>query len=215
MSAFNQYDTPMTMEEFGDMPMTMEELGGLPDFFQTTGQELMLEPLEQPGEETVDEVFVIDNRSIASNITNDDFEDEQISHELLDFFEGITYEELGDHFRSFEFGDIWRSNPIFADQFAICCLPTRLYDMVVELHSILQIRTVVGRTRDLRYSSLSEPQQTQVRELVHANPEKHRKLDDLYNRLKGFRSRTESYQIKFLLNLTLDVVQDVLRKNIE
>ena len=217
MNYFNPHDTRMTLDELS-MPMTMEEFDDLPEFFKTSGAEMMLEPIEEPGQETINEVYVPDNHTNvayhASEEPSDD-EDELVTEELLLFFEGVSYEDLEDVFRSHEFGNTWRTNPIFSDDFLITCLPRRLLHMVCELHRILHIQMIVGNIRDMRYSSLSKPQQTQLRELVHASQTKYRQLDDLYNRLKGFISRTESYQVKFLLKKTIAVVQDVLCKNIE
>ena len=225
---FTLFDTPM---DGRNIPMSMEELEDfrnmeefeidyLPEFFRSYSEEITFEPLEREGEETIHEEYVSEPPhepySLIYNPANtyeDILIDEQVSPELIHFFEGVVYEDLGDFLRSFELGDTWLTNPVFSDQFAVFYLPRRLYRIVIELHNILHIRTIVpGRTRDLRYSSLSESQQTQLRELIHANPTKYNQLDNVYNILKGFRSRTESYQIKFLLNLTLDVVIDVLRK---
>jgi hypothetical protein len=189
-----------------NIPMTMEEFGDLPEFFQTSGQEITLDTIEEPTRELTH----IETSNTATEI------DEQVTRELINFFDGTPYDDLDVFFRSFEFGDTWRSNPIFTDEFALSCLPKRLCDMVYELHAILDIHrfsAISFNRNDLRYSSLSKAQQTQVRYFVHGNARKHQQLDDLYNRLTGFRSRTESYQVKFLLNLTIDVVQDVLRKN--
>lgn len=196
----------VTHEITRDIPMTMEEFGDLPEFFQTYGQEIMLDTIEEP----IREITYIATSNTTTEL------DEQVTHELLNFFDGTPYDDLDLFFRSFEFGETWRSNPIFTDEFALCCLPKRLCDMVYELHAIFELQRFSANSfnrNDLRYSSLSEQQKDQVRVFVHGNARKHQQLDDLYNRLTGFRSRTESYQVKFLLNITIDVVQDVLRKN--
>jgi hypothetical protein len=212
----------MTIDELETpMNMPMEEIDALPEFFQTSGREIVWDTLEDLGEETVDTEYVLEDDIVEDDVAFENTDEniligEQVTHSLLNFFEGVSYEDLGDVFRSFEFGDTWLTNPIFSDEFAFCCLPTRLYQIVTNLHHVLHIRAIIPeRTRDLRYSSLSEPQQIQLRQLIHANTTKYNQLDDIYNQLNGFLSRTESYQVKFLLKKTLEVVEDILHKNIE
>lgn len=203
---------------------------GLPDFFQTDG------PItEEYLEESFNDSISDDSRDTDSVVSNPPYQeqyvapisreflreegtvpdDENATHELLDFFQGVRYENMDEMFRSFEYGNTWVSNPIFTDEFAFCVLPRRLSNIVYELHGILQIQRVVPRdwnSNDARYSSLSVPQQTRLRELIHETPAQHRQLDDLYNRLTGYKDRTPYPQIKFLIIKVLVVVQDILRK---
>jgi hypothetical protein len=200
-----------------NQPQTNE----LPEFFQTGGptREEFLEELHSDDEDEYTPQPLI--RSLANNVYADEQDDgidnENATHELLDFFHGVQYNDMEEYFRSFEFGETWTSNPIFTDEFAFCALPNALSDIVYEIHTVLQIQRVVPldwNRNDARYSSLSVPQQTCLRELIHENPAQHRLLDDIHNRLKGYKCRTPYPQIKFLLNKTLDVVEDILRKEV-
>jgi len=171
-------------------------------------------------EEVLEEIAIPENDDLQNGIERippleNGNEDENITLDLLDFFRGIDYDNMEDFFRAFEYGDSWCSNPVFTDEFAFCALPKALSDMLYEIHAILDIQRVVPRDwnrNDARYSSLSEPQQTHLRELIHANDDQYNQLDDIHNRLKGYINRTPYPQIKFLLIKTLDVVQDILRK---
>ena len=202
---------------------------GLPEFFQTDGP-IMEEYLEEVSDDSRNTQNVVSNPpyqvpytpiwgEFVQEQTNQEEgavpDDENATYELLDFFHGVPYEDMEEMFRSFEYGNTWISNPIFTDEFAFCALPKRLSNIVYELHSILQIQRVVPadwNRNDARYSSLSVPQQTHLRELIHANPVQHARLDDVYNRLKGYKQRTPYPQIKFLIIKTMNVVQDILRK---
>lgn len=171
-------------------------------------------------EEVLEEIAIPENNDLQNDVERippleNGNEDENITLELLDFFRGVAYDDMEDFFRAFEYGDSWCSNPVFTDEFAFCALPKALSDMLYEIHAILDIQRIVPRNwnrNDARYSSLSEPQQTRLRELIHANDDQYNKLDDIHNRLKGYINRTPYPQIKFLLIKTLDVVQDILRK---
>ena len=171
-------------------------------------------------EEVLEEIAIPENNDLQNDVEripplDDGNEDENITLDLLDFFRGVAYDDMEEFFRAFEYGDSWCSNPVFADEFAFCALPKALSDMLYEIHAILDIQRVVphGWNRnDARYSSLSEPEQTHLRELIKANYDQYNKLDDIHNRLKGYINRTPYPQIKFLLIKTLDVVQDILRK---
>jgi hypothetical protein len=202
----------------------------LPEFFQTENTvtfEELLEEYSQNGsddETYVDvdvEVDVEDLQDGANHMLiqtlEDGIDDENITHDLLDFFHGVPYDSMEEFFRSFEFGETWSSNPVFTDEFVFCALPKTLSHTLYELHAVLQIYRVVPidwDSEDARYSSLSVPQQTRLRELIHENPAQYRQLDDIHNRLKGYRCRTPYPQIKFLLNKTLEVVEDILRKEV-
>jgi len=171
-------------------------------------------------EEVLEDIAIHENDDLQNDIDRippleNGNDDENITLELLEFFHGVDYDNMAEFFQSFEYGDSWCSNPVFTDEFAFCALPKALSDMLYEIHVILQIQRVVphGWNRnDARYSSLSEPQQTHLRELIHANHDQYNQLDDIHNRLKGYINRTPYPQIKFLLIKTLDVVQDILRK---
>ena len=171
-------------------------------------------------EEVLEEIAIPENNDLQNDVERippleNGNDDENITLELLDFFRGVAYDDMEDFFRAFEYGDSWCSNPVFTDEFAFCALPKALSDMLYEIHAILDIQRIVPRNwnrNDARYSSLSEPQQTRLRELIHANDDQYNKLDDIHNRLKGYINRTPYPQIKFLLIKTLDVVQDILRK---
>ena len=142
--------------------------------------------------------------------------DEVAPFELIGFFEGIRTADFEGHFRAFEAGYTWISNPMFTDEFAFCYLPHAFSKLLYELHAIFNIQQVVPadwNAEDARYSSLSEPQQTRLRELIHENPERLRQLDDIFNRFHGLLSRVTRREMKFLLTKTIDVVQDVLRKD--
>ena len=209
---------------------------GLPDFFQHDGpitEEYLEESFNDSIDDSSDTDYVVSNppyqEQYVTPISRELFpepeetnpeegtvpDDENATHELLDFFHGVRFEDMDELFRSFEYGNTWVSNPIFTDEFAFCVLPRILSNIVYELHGILQIQRVVPadwNSNDARYSSLSVPQQTRLRELIHETPAQHRQLDDLYNRLKGYKHRTPYPQIKFLIIKTMDVVQDILRK---
>jgi len=210
-------------------------VGDLPEFFQTESpiideflEELYADEEQDDDDEDEEQDDEDDDeyipqpilRSFANNIypeEDDGINDETITHDLLDFFHGVPYDAMEEYFRSFEFGDTRTSNPIFTDEFAFCALPRALSGIVYELHAILQIQRVVPldwNTNDARYSSLSLPQQTRLQELIHENPDQYRQLDDIHNRLKGYKCRTPYPQIKFLLNKTLEVVEDILRKEV-
>jgi hypothetical protein len=172
-------------------------------------------------EEVLEEIAIPENDDLQNGIEErippleNGNDNENITLELLEFFHGVDYDNMEDFFRAFEYGDSWCSNPVFTDEFAFGALPKALSDMLYEIHAILQIQRVVPRNwnrNDARYSSLSEPQQTRLRELIHANDDQYNQLDDIHNRLKGYINRTPYPQIKFLLIKTLDVVQDILRK---
>lgn len=142
---------------------------------------------------------------------------ETITPELLEFFTGVLRDDMDEHFRSFEFGDTWMSNPIFTDEFAFYALPKALSDIVYELHDILQIRRAVPagwNKKDARYSSLCESQQTRLRELIRETPSQYSRLTQMQNVLNRYMLRTSYPQIKFLITKTLDVVNDILRVNI-
>jgi hypothetical protein len=197
----------------------------LPEFFQTENTvtfEELLEEYSQNGsdDETYVDVDVEDSQDSANEMIQtleDGIDDENITHDLLDFFHGVPYDRMEEFFRSFEFGETWSSNPVFTDEFVFYALPKTLSHTLYELHTVLQIYRVVPNdwnSEDARYSSLSVPQQTRLRELIHKNPAQYRQLDDIHNRLKGYRCRTPYPQIKFLLNKTLEVVEDILRKEV-
>lgn len=216
------------MPNITHMPTNMFAITGgeLPAFFQTEIP-MMEEYLEETvsddsctrmsDENTIEEPIPHENIVFRDPNLNpaDGVDDETITFELLDFFDNIAYDDMEQHFRSFEYGDSWTSNPIFTDEFAFSALPIAFSNIVYELNNILQIQRVVPsdwNRNDRRYSSLSESQQTRLRELIHQNPSQLNQLDDLYNRIKGYKCRTGSPQIKFLLNKTIDIVQDILRK---
>ena len=195
----------------------------LPEFFQTENTdtfEELLEEYSQNGSDAETYVDVEDSQDSANEMIQtleDGIDDENITHDLLDFFHGVPYDRMEEFFHSFEFGETWSSNPVFTDEFVFCALPKTLSHTLYELHAVLQIYRVVPidwDSEDARYSSLSVPQQTRLRELIHENPDQYRQLDDIHNRLKGYRCRTPYPQIKFLLNKTLEVVEDILRKEV-
>jgi hypothetical protein len=201
----------------------------LPAFFQT-GNRVIEECLEVDAEtddssimsideddDTIDEPVqrqIVGIHDESENLRQTvEVDDETITFELLDFFDNVAYDDMDEHFRSFEYGDSWVSNPIFTDEFAFTALPIALSNIIYELNSILQIQRVVPsdwNRNDRRYSSLSRPQQIRLRELIHETPAQHIQLDDLRNRIRGYRCRTASPQIKFLLNKILDVVEELL-----
>jgi hypothetical protein len=179
---------------------------GLPLFFQTGGN-IVFEPLEEI--RSPDDEVDFANMPELGNIAQDN-DDEPIPHGLLEFFHGVNYNDMEEHFRAFEYGRFWNTNPIFTDEFAVRALPSRVANMVYELHSILDIRSsgVVRNDylNDVCYDHLAEEQQHQLRKIVVSNPGKYRKLDDLYNRLTGYRSFTRYPEVKFVLNKIIDVV---------
>ena len=199
-----------------DMHMSTSSL---PEFFQTGGpnQEEFLEEL-LGGDSSDDETYTVEDPQDDIEYIqpiDDGIDDENITHDLLDFFHGVSYDNMEEYFRSFEFGQTWISNPVFTDDFAFCALPKALSEILYELNGVLQIQRVVPadwNRSDARYSSLSEPQQARLRQLILANPAQYRQLDDIHNRLKGYKCRTPYPQLKFLLIKTLNVVEDILRK---
>jgi hypothetical protein len=196
----------------------------LPEFFQTenpTFEELVEDYAQNGGDDYYEYENEEDPQDGANNhlvqTPEDGIDDENITHELLDFFHGVTYDSMEEYFRSFEPGETWTSNPIFTDVFAYYSLPKALSDILVELHAVLQIHRVVPLdwdTNDARYSSLSVPQQTCLRELIHETPAQYDQLNNIHNRLKGYKCRTPYPQLKFVLIKTLDVVEDILRKEV-
>lgn len=183
----------------------------LPEFFR--GIPIVEDVLEEIV--TYDNIPITENDDPQNSVIQPLDDDENITPELLDFFHGIAYDDMEEFFRSFEYGDSWCSNPVFTDEFASCALPKALVNKLYEIHSILQIQRVVPpdwNRNDARYSSLSNSQQTHLRELIHANNHQYYQLDNIHNYLKGYATRTLYPQIKFLLNKTIDVVQDILRK---
>lgn len=201
----------------------------LPEFFQTN--EYIFDSIEdgnhqpedgnhQPLEQEEEQM------SIGEYETEEDYDtdeeanqhpDEVAPFELIGFFEGIPTADMDGHLRAFDPGNTWMSNPVFTDEFTCCYLPPAFSNLLYELHAIFNIQQVVPadwNAEDARYSSLSEPQQARLRELIHENPEILRKLDDIFNRFRGLLSRTVRREMKFLLTKTIDVVQEVLCKNI-
>lgn len=176
----------------------------LPAFFQPeSNTNIVFESLEE---------------TAATNIENGIPSEEYITRALHAFFFGVSYENMAEYFRSFECGDVAMLTPVFTDEFTLLHLPIRFKNMLVELNDILDIRNNIDAEwigEDARYKSLCESQQTELRRIIHSDPAKHRQLDDLYNRLHGYRSRTPYLEIKFLLNYTMDIVQDILRKNMQ
>lgn len=170
----------------------------LPEFFQTT--------------EFV-QFDVLENNPVE---LDDEFADERITRGLSQFFDGVHYIEMGEYFYSFEGGTRW-TNPVFSDEFTSRYLPFKLKYALYELTEIFDIsRTVMverNGSMDARYGSLCDSQQSEIREAIQANEDKMQQLDDLYNRLVGYRGRTPNPEIKFLLNQTIYVIQEVLCKN--
>lgn len=198
-------------------PATMD----LPAFFQT-GSPVIEECLEDTLD-TESGVFNLPYSNISRGLQRPHIDerpvpdDEKPTNELLDFFHGVRYEDMEEMFWSFEFGNTWMSNPIFTDEFARV-LPKALSDIVYELHSILLIQRVLPlnwNRIDTRYTSLSVPEQTRLRELIHETPTQRVRLVNLYNRLNEFQYRTPYPQLKFLIGKTMNVVQDILRKEIQ
>lgn len=194
-------------------------VGGLPEFFQTNSPilEESIEENQEYVENELPEFFQTGGPTQEEFLEELYANDEDATHELIDFFHGVANDDMEEYFRSYEYGDTRMSNPVFTDEFAFCALPRALSDIVYELNPVLQIQRVVPLdwdSNDARYSSLSVPQQTRLRELIHENPEQHRQLDDIHNRLKGYKCRTPYHQVKFLINKTLDVVEDILRKEV-
>lgn len=193
----------------------------LPEFFQTN--EYIFDSIEDGNHQPLEQEDA--QMSIGEYETEEDYDtdedpnqhpDEVAPFELIGFFEGIWTADFEGHLRAFEPGYTWISNPIFTDEFAFCYLPPAFSNLLYELHEIFNIQQVVPadwNAEDARYSSLSEPQQTRLRELIHENPERLRKLDDIFNRFRGIYSRSMRREMKFLLTKTFDVVQDVLRKD--
>ena len=184
----------------------------LPAFFQPSpNTNIVFESLEESTENHNHNHTNMDNY-------NEYDSDEDITRALRMFFYGVSYENMEEYFHSFECGDVAMLTPLFTDEFTLLHLPIRFKTMIFELNEILDIRNNIDAewiSDDARYKSLCESQQNDLRRIIHSNPEKHRQLDDLYNRLKGYRSRTPHLEIKFLLNYTMDVVQDILRKNMD
>jgi hypothetical protein len=216
------------MTRIDNMPATNNV--ELPAFFQTGNRvvEECLEvdaetddsssmSIEEDDDDTIDEPVqrqIVGIHDESENLRQTvEVDDETITFELLDFFDNVAYDDMDEHFRSFEYGDSWVSNPIFTDEFAFTALPIALSNIIYELNSILQIQRVVPsdwNRNDRRYSSLSRPQQIRLRELIHETSARRIQLDDLRNRIRGYRCRTASPQIKFLLNKILDVVEELL-----
>ena len=180
----------------------------LPAFFQPSpNTNIVFESLEESTE----------NQNHNQMVNEYDAE-EDITRALRIFFFGVSYENMAEYFHSFECGDVAMLTPLFTDEFTLLHLPIRFKRMLFELNAILDIRNNIDAewiSEDARYESLCESQQNDLRRIIHSDPAKHHQLDDLYNRLKGYRSRTPHLEIKFLLNYTMDVVQDILRKNMD
>jgi len=181
----------------------------LPAFFQT-GEPVWYETLE-PEEASYTAGYFVSNpqNEVAY------YEDESMPQELVDFFDGVADHHMDEHWSSFEPGNTWRTNPVFRDEFAQNYLPISILRMVYELQYIFDIQMVVPadwNRNDSRYTSLSEYQQDLVRQNIHQCEFKYRELDDLCYRLKLYHYRTQSYQIRFLLNKVIDVVEEVLHK---
>jgi hypothetical protein len=214
------------MPEFNEQ----STLPPLADFFQT-GEPLILEMLEESSSHEDDMSYVPARPLMRTNANNPYAQQptivtqehsEDLTQELHDFFSGVEYDDLEEHFRAFEYGSTWISNQIFTDEFVLCALPSAIVGILTELHTVLDISRVVPadwnpewNRNDARYSSLTIGQQDRLRELIHENPEQYRQVDDIRNRLKGIKSRTESFQIKFIAIKCLDVVQDILRNSEE
>jgi len=210
------------------MPEINEQitLPPLADFFQTS-EPIMLEMLEESPSHDDDMSYVPTRPLMETNVNNPLAQQptivpreysEDLTHELHGFFHGVEYDNMEEHFRVFEYGSTWVCNQIFTDEFVFCVLPSAIAGILTELHTVLDISRVVPadwNRNDARYSSLSICQQDRLRELIHENPDQYRQVDDIRNRLKGIKSRTESFKVKFIVIKCLNVVQDILRNSEE
>ena len=194
-------------------------LTGLPDFFQTD-EHIIEESLEESIEsESGDSIHSYPSNlsvNMSSRLTQIDEinvpDDEKPTDELLEFFRNVRYEDMAETLRYFEFGNTWESNPIFTDEFSNI-LPKTLSTIVYELHDILHIQRVVPsdwNRNDCRYTSLSVPQQSRLKELIHESSSDIRRLRNVYNRLNEYERRTPYPFIVFLMDNIVDVVQDIL-----
>ena len=209
LPAFFQTSEPVWYEPLESEFVSDSAYTVLPAFFQT-GEPVWYETLE-PEEASYTAGYDVSNTQHEVNY----YEDETMPQELVDFFDGVHYDHMDEHWSSFEPGNTWRTNPVFRDEFAQQYLPLSLLRMVYELQCILDIRMVVPANwnhNDSRYTSLSESQQDLVRQNIHQCESNYRKLDDLCYRLKLYNYRTQSYQIGFLLNKVIDIVEEVLHK---